>query len=206
MDFFFPNQKILVSPKSKNEKVNPALISKLFESIIYGGIYPISLLETVIRRVKIDSTDGKVNSVQAGIIKGCLNKIERKEDLKVSLDVTNTNQAYLCGRLFAVLEKLQQDASRNTLNRTIKDAYFASASAKPAIVFPKLIRLAQNHLNKVKHPTYYNKMMGEIIEQLSGEFPETLMLKEQGKFIIGYYQQYQSFFRKSEKSGEEEEV
>ena len=199
-------KKILVSPKSKNEKVNPALISKLFESIIYGGIYPISLLETVIRRVKIDSTDGKVNSVQAGIIKGCLNKIERKEDLKVSLDVTNTNQAYLCGRLFAVLEKLQQDASRNTLNRTIKDAYFASASAKPAIVFPKLIRLAQNHLNKVKYPIYYNKMMGEIIEQLSGEFPETLMLKEQGKFIIGYYQQYQSFFRKTEKSGEEEEV
>ena len=66
----------------------------------------------------------------------------------MSLDKTNQTPAYLCGRLFAVLEKLQQDASNNSLNRTIKDAYFASASAKPALVFPKLIRLAQNHLSK----------------------------------------------------------
>ena len=111
----------------------------------------------------------------------------------------------MCGRLFAILEKLQQEASNNSLNRTIKDAYFASASSKPALVFPKLIRLAQNHLNKVKYPSFYNKQIGEIIEQLNGEFPETLFLKEQGKFIVGYYQQYQSFFEKTGKNEEMEE-
>lgn len=123
----------------------------------------------------------------------------------MALDRENQNQAYLCGRLFAVLEKLQQEASGNSLNRTIKDAYFASASSKPALIFPKLIRLAQNHLNKVKYPVVYNKLIGEILNGLNGEFPETLFLKDQGRFIVGYYQQYQSFFERTEKTEEEEE-
>ena len=121
----------------------------------------------------------------------------------MALDKNNKTEAYLCGRLFAVLEKLQQDASGGVLNRTIKDAYFSSASVKPALIFPKLIRLAQNHLNKVKYPVYYNKLMGEIMSGLADKFPDTFSLSDQGRFIIGYYQQYQSFFEKTEKTEEE---
>lgn len=193
-------KKELISPKSSNEKVNPALLASLFESVVYGKRYPAVLLETMVRRVKTDSGKEKLNAVRAGVIKACINRNYSKEELKVALDLENHGQAYLCGRLFAVLEKLQQDASGNTLNRTIKDAYFASASSKPALVFPKLIKLAQNHLNKVKYPGYYNNLIREIIGHLNGEFPETLFLTDQGKFIIGYYQQYQSFFEKTEKS------
>lgn len=200
-------KKEMVSPKSNNEKVNPAVIARLFESIIYGGKYPEFLLETMIRRVKIDSGNEKIGSIRAGVIKACINRNLSKEEIKVSLDKTNRSQAYLCGRLFAVLEKLQQDASNNSLNRTIKDAYFASASAKPALVFPKLIRLAQNHLNKVSDPisVYYNKLIGEIIDGIGGEFPETFRLMDQGRFDIGYYQQNQDLWRKSDKSQETEE-
>lgn len=194
----------MISPKSKNDKVNPALISRLLETILNGGTYPVSLLETIIRRVKTDEGSGKINAIRAGIIKACINYRESKEELKVSLDKTNQTPAYLCGRLFAVLEKLQQDASNNSLNRTIKDAYFASASAKPALVFPKLIRLAQNHLNKVKYPVYYNKLIGEIMDGLQGEFPETLRLTDQGRFDVGYYQQNQDLWKKLSKSEETE--
>ena len=195
----------MVSPRSKNDKVNPALMARLFQSIIYGGAYPAALLETVVRRVKTDSGSAGINRVRAGVIKACINRNYKEEELKVALDKENYGQAYLCGRLFAVLEKLQQEASNNSLNRTIKDAYFASASSKPALVFPKLIRLAQNHLNKVKYPAFYNKLIGEIIGHLNGEFPETFFLKDQGKFIVGYYQQYQSFFEKAETAVEMED-
>lgn len=188
----------LRSPKSTSEKINPALLTKIFEAAIYGSRYPASLLETTVRRVKTD-TDESVNRVRAGIIKACINRNYKKEEFGVALDKENCGQAYLCGRLFAVLEKLQRDASGTKLNRTIKDAYFASASARPSIVFPKLIKLAQYHLNKVKSPGYYNRLLGEIMDKLNGEFPETLMLQDQGRFIIGYYQQYQSFFEKNEK-------
>lgn len=201
---FWRIKKELISPKNKNEKINPAIVTKLFESIIYGYPYPVSLLETVIRRIKTD-TDSKVNRVRAGIVKACINRNYAKGELKVALDKENYGQAYLCGRLFAVLEKLQQDASNNSLNRTIKDAYFASASSKPAMVFPKLIKLGQNHLGKVEYPTFYNKLIGEIMDKLEGEFPNTLLLVEQGKFIVGYYQQYQDFYKKKENVNETEE-
>lgn len=199
-------QKELVSPKSsdKNKTANPALIAKILESILNGTKYPDSLLETTIRRIKIDA-EYRLNGVRAGIIKACINRLSnKKEELKVALDKDNKNQAYLCGRLFAVLEEVQLDASGNNLNRTIRDAYFASASSRPASVFPKLIKLAQNHLStlkndKEKRHRNYNKLIQEIIANIEGGFPEILMLAEQGKFMVGYYQQYQSFFESSKK-------
>lgn len=192
-------KEALLPPKSKNVTINPALFTKIFEAMIYGTDYPQALLYETVRRVK---TDKIISSQRAGIIKACINRklrtLNKEEELKVALDKENKNQAYLCGRLFAVLEKLQQDVSGNSLNTTIKDAYFASASSKPATVFPKLIRLAQNHLKKSEWKEYYNGLIGEIIDYLDNEFPDNLLLAEQGKFIIGYYQQYQDFFTKKD--------
>lgn len=189
----------LISPKSSSDKMNPALLTKLFEAVLYGTSYPVSLLNTVVQRVKTDS-DKEINRVRAGLIKACLNRNYKKEEFGVALDKENNGQAYLCGRLFAVLERLQQSASKNALNRTIKDAYFASASSKPAMVFPKLLKLAQNHLGKLEKQTavFYNKLIGEIVDQIDGEFPETLLLPDQGRFVIGYYQQIQFFFTSKE--------
>ncbi len=200
---FINIKRELISPKSKADSVNPALISKMFEAVLSGGMYPTALLETVVRRVRTDS-DIRMNAVRAGLIKACINRNYQKGELKMALDRQNDGQAYLCGRLFAVLEKLQQDASGGSLNRTIKDSYFASAASKPVLVFPKLLKLAQTHLNKVKYPVYYNKLMGEIMDSLDGEFPETFLLADQGRFMVGYYQQYQSFFEKKEQPEEEE--
>ena len=194
-------KEALKVPKIKGDTVNSALMAKLFEAALYGGKYPVSLLETVVRRVK---TDKLITEVRAGIIKACINRNFAKEEFDVSLNQENLEPAYLCGRLFAVLEKLQQDASNNSLNRTIKDAYFGSACSNPAIVFPKLLRLAQNHLKKVKNPVFYNIQIGEIMDKLPGSFPNSLPLVKQGTFVIGYYQQYQSFFVKKEKSENKE--
>ncbi len=204
-----------ISLKNQGDKINPALLARLFEAVIYGKPYPEALLAAMVGRVKTDA-DIRVNEVRAGVIKACINRKYQKEELSVALNKDNVSPAYLCGRLFAVLEKLQQDASGNSLNRTIKDGYFASAVSKPAIVFPKLIILAQNHLDKVerlvKNPSnkirgaaYYNILIGEIIDKLTDKFPDTLGLSDQGCFIIGYYQQYQEFFVKKEKGQKEEE-
>lgn len=198
-------QKQLVSPKSKDAKVPPPLIAGLFASILNGTRYPDALLATVIARVKTDTDETqqkKVNHIRAGLIKGCLNRKAKKEEITMSLNLDNTNQAYLCGRLFAVLEKIQQDASGGNLNRTIKDSYFSSACSKPATVFPKLIQLSQNHLKKVEYVLFYQKLCGDIIDQLEDAFPSTLSLDEQGKFIIGYYQQNKALYAKKEKQQE----
>ncbi len=201
-------QKELLVPKISNDSLDPALSDKLIESILYGYRYPEELLYLVVRRIKTDSDEEKntyikLNSVRVGIVKACLNRRARlagkKEEFTMALDKNNTNSAYLCGRLFAVLEQLQQDASGNSLNRTIKDAYFSSACTQPAIIFPKLLRLAQNHLAKANYGSYWNSMIGEISAKLDGAFPTTLPLEEQGKFILGYYHQ---FFNRLEKKTE----
>lgn len=186
----------LRSPKSTSEKINPALLSKLFESVIYGKPYPNALLETIIRRVKADGDSG-VNRIRVGIIKACVNRNSKKEELGVALDKENSRRAYLCGRLFAVLERLQEDAAgRTKLNRTIKDTYFTAAMTRPSHVFPKLFSLAEHHLNKVKIPSIYEKLFSEIMEKMDGKFPEILPLQEQGEFIVGYYQQYPLVYKK----------
>lgn len=197
----------LISPKSSKEKVPSPLTAALFEAILKGTRYPDELLSTVITRVKTDSDEEnnhfiKINDVRAGLIKGCINRKQNKEEIKMSLDLENKNQAYLCGRLFAVLEKIQQDSSKATINTTIKDTYFSSACSRPATVFPKLYSLSQNHLKKFessKLRNYYNDKCLEIIDDLNGEFPQTLSNDDQGRFIVGYAQQYRDLYTKKSK-------
>lgn len=124
--------KELVSPNSANA-ISPALQSDIFQAILNGTNYPYTLLETVVRRVCTDSDTEdngfiKINAVRAGLIKAFINRKARingdKEEITMTLNPENTNPAYLCGRLFAVLEKIQLEATDVKLNRTIKDAYF----------------------------------------------------------------------------------
>ena len=92
----------LISPKSSKETVPPPLTAALFEAILKGTRYPDELLSTVITRVKSDSDEEnnhfiKLNDTRAGLIKGCINRKQNKEEIKMSLDLENKNQAYLCG-------------------------------------------------------------------------------------------------------------
>ena len=201
------------SGKKKESNIGATLLSSILKSILYGTSYPDNMLFSLVTRMKIDKIDidkdfiGRyINAVRAGAIKACINRqaraVNKKEELTVALDINNTNQAYLCGRLFAVLEKIQRiSLNGNEINRTIKDAYFASAASKPSLVFPKLLSLSQNHIKKLNdgNKVFYSKMVQEIISKIDGEFPDTLMLTDQGKFMIGYYHQVQAFFEKNNK-------
>ena len=198
----------LKAPKGGNENVPPPLIAGIFGAIMDGTKYPDQLLETVLRRVKIDKN---INYVRGGIVKACLNRKKRinkkTEEFKMALDKDCKNEGYLCGRLFAVLENVQGAALGRNLNRTIKDSYFSSACSNPASVFPKLVVLAQNHLSKIKSTSEgafinFDKLIGEITDKLGTGFPNTLSLDSQGAFALGYYQQHQDFFR-TNKNNEE---
>ena len=190
-------KKECISPKSSSDKINPALFAELLESAVYNRLYARSILETMVRRVK---TDKYINDTRAGVIKAYLIRNE-EEGVQVALDRQNENPAYLCGRLFAVLENMQNfSVGGGQLNSTIKDKYFASAAAKPASVFPTLIKLSQYHMKKISEGSqiFYAKLVGEIMNMMTNEFPKTLSLEDQGRFMIGYYQQVQTFYTKAE--------
>lgn len=115
----------------------------------------------------------------------------------MSLDKENLNIAYRLGRLFAVLEKIQMEANPG-INATIRDRFYASASATPGTVFAILMRLKNHHLAKIEHQgrrIYFENLLGEILEPVK-TFPSHLSLNDQGIFAIGYYHQNRDFFTK----------
>lgn len=204
--------KELISPKSTKDEIPPPLMTGIIRAAVEGVNYPEAMLQTAVMRVKTDRNDEKnhyvkFNHTRAGIIKACLNRRARRsnkeEEITMALNKENTNPAYLCGRLFAVLEKLQQDAAGGTLNTTIVDSYFSSACSKPSTVFPKLMELSNHHIKKVGG-SFFKSLIGEIIDPLDGEFPTTLGLDDQGRFIVGYYQQNRDLWTSKKNKADDE--
>ena len=117
------------------------------------------------------------------------------------LDIENTSPAYRLGRLFATLEKIQEEASPG-LNATIRERYYGAASSTPVCVFTTLLRLKNHHLAKLTNrgrAVNFERLVGEIMGGLQ-DFPKHLNLPEQGRFALGYYHQRQDFFNKPETS------
>ena len=114
------------------------------------------------------------------------------------LDKDNTNQGYLCGRLFAVLDKIQGEANGQ---HSIKERYMNAASATPAAVFATILNLSSHHSEKLSEGriVIFEKIKQEIIDKISADgFPAHLDLQDQGRFFVGYYHQSQDFYKTKE--------
>ena len=190
-----------VSPKSNDKAVSPLLSGSVLRSIFSGAPYPEALYSSVMVRIRAER---EISRGKAAIIKACLIRKHNKkyeEELNVSLNEQSKNGAYVLGRLFAVLEKAQQDANRG-IKSTIKDRYFTSACATPASVFPILLRLSHHHTSKSDYGYISERRIGELMEKLDVEnnpFPTHLSLDDQGIFILGYYHQQKANYAKKEK-------
>ena len=179
----------------KAENIPPTLIGALMRAILSGGRYPRSLLGAVIGRMRADS---EITGLRAAICKASLARDHRlgleEEDVPVSLNPDETNPAYRLGRLFAVYENVQRAALGN-VNATIKDRFFASASATPALVFPILERSASNHLASLRKGDkgglahWFEREIDSIFSGVGSTFPRSLRLEDQGRFAIGYHHQ-----------------
>lgn len=197
-----------VKPESRDKSASPLLAGSVLRSILTDSPYPAALYENILLRIRAEQEEHKINFRRAAILKACLIKNKRRK-ITVALDETSTHPAYVLGRLFAVLERIQQDADPS-IQATIKDRYFNAACATPARVFPVLQKLSQHHLRKLQDTskTYHEIQVGRIMDLLpmkEAPFPKTLSLEEQGIFILGYYHQRQHFFVKKEKKTETEE-
>lgn len=195
----------LSSPKTKTPSY--PLYASLMESILNGTRYPQALLGKVVQRCKTDRDDEEkrfraVNGRRIALIKACLNRqariMNKQEVISMALDTENNSQAYVCGRIFALLEYAQKKALGD-LNRSIKDSFFSSACTRPSSVFPRLMMLAQHHLEKADNGGYINKLISEAMDKIEGKFPSTLTTDEQGEFIAGYYHQNRSLYTKADK-------
>lgn len=183
---------ISVNADSKN--IPPRLGGDIMRAILEGTPYPTTWLNLAVNRAKAERN---VTPARAAAIKACLNRLSsQQEEVTVSLDKTNQNPGYVLGRLFSVLERVQEQANPG-INATIRDRFYSSASTTPVAAFPFLMKLKNHHLAKLQYKNFFEKMIGEIIENIS-DLPAHLDLADQGRFAIGYYHQRQAFFTKQE--------
>ena len=194
--------RLLVSTalQGKSDNIQPNLAGDFMRAILAGTPYPATLLSAAIRRIKAER---EVTYPRVSLIKAILARNARfyetnpKEDISMSLDTTNTNTGYRLGRLFAVLEKIQEEASPG-INATIRDRFYGSASSVPVTVFPHLMKLKNHHIAKLEskgRAINLEKIIGEIVDDIK-DFPGHLSLDDQGRFAVGYYHQRQDFFKK----------
>ena len=195
-----------VALQNKADNIPPNLGGAVVDAILAGPNvpYPSLWLNAAVGRCRAEQT---VNYLRAAAIKACLNRQQRhaalsspslapEKEFLPMLDLSNTNPAYRLGRLFAVLEKIQEEASPG-LNATIRDRYYGAASSTPVAVFTTLLRLKNAHLKKLPggRVASFEKLMGEVLGPVT-DFPKHLPLPDQGRFALGYYHQRQDFFTK----------
>ncbi|MEO2031344.1 MAG: type I-C CRISPR-associated protein Cas8c/Csd1 [Planctomycetaceae bacterium] len=202
----FPAVRQLLRETAREAKDIPPLLSgAVMRAVLTGAAYPQMLFAAVLRRIRADR---EVRSVRAAILKAFLNRTSRlgtstlAKEITMSLDPDRPEASYQLGRLFAELEKTQEDALPG-INDTIKDRYFSAASATPGTVFPRIIRMSQHHLRKLDHGSkiHRERQIQEICGRFD-DFPSHLNLNNQGLFALGYYHQRQAIFTKRTKPEE----
>lgn len=208
--------KAAENPNSDKSGLSPLLAGSLMRSILQDSPYPEALFRHVMMRIFADQdktddkgqiTSYKIGYVRAAFIKAYLlkNRVQHWEgQIQMAVNENCTSIAYVLGRLFSVLENVQEKANPG-INATIKDRYFNGACATPAVVFPTLLKLSNAHLGKLEagQAVYFNKKLGALMEKIpmpdtGVPFPARLSLEEQGAFVLGYYQETQSRYGKKE--------
>lgn len=210
--------KATANPNGKEQAASPLMAGSLFRAVLQNAKYPESVFQNIMLRVLADrdkDAEGgkaaiqKISHSKAAFIKAYLLKNGKEQwegKLQMALNENCNDISYVLGRMFSLLENIQQSANP-TINTTIKERYFNSACATPASVFPILLKLANTHLAKLDggKAVYFKKKMGALMDKIMMPdegipFPARLTLEEQGAFILGYYQETQARYK-----GKEEE-
>ena len=206
-----------VNQNARDKSPAPQLAGEVLRAILDNTPYPATLLNGVTLRIRAEH---QVTRGRAAILKAYYLKLQEatnrenpdipEEVLQVSLNPDAVNVPYTLGRLFSVLESIQSAANPG-INATIKDKYFNSAAATPAVIFPILVNLAQKHLKKLRGSNpglcvYYDKQLSQLCAGLGTDYPSRLNLPQQGSFQLGYYHQTQARYQGGQKKEETEHV
>lgn len=187
-----------VNQNARDKTPSPQMSGDVLRAILTGCRYPATLYQQTMLRIRAEHT---ITRGRAAILKAYLlrntNSTQYKEALTVELNEQTSYQPYVLGRLFSVLEAIQEKANPG-INATIRDKYFTSACATPSVIFPILLNLAQKHLKKMdeRYEIYYSKQISALTEKIVDSYPKHMTLEDQGIFQLGYYHQTQKRFEK----------
>ena len=189
-----------VNQNASDKSASPVLAGAVARAVFSGTLYPAALLSATNMRIRAEQ---EITPERAAIIKAYYLKNAHelcpKEVLTVSLNENSNNVPYVLGRMFYLYEYAQETANPG-INATIKDKYFNSASATPAVIFPVLDNLYSKHLRKMDagKKVFFERQVSDLKNRLGESYPTRMTLPEQGAFNLGYYHQKEYRFTKKE--------
>ena len=153
---------------------------------------PVSLLPNLLHRI---TRDGVIDAPRAALLRLCLRRslTPAPEDTTMTgLNQDAPEAAYQCGRLFRVLEDIQQNAIPE-INTTLADRNRA-VSRNPATL-SSLVENSRAHLKRLRRnqktvpaARALEARLDEVLERIN-PFPARFTITEQGLFILGYHHQ-----------------
>jgi CRISPR-associated protein Csd1 len=171
-----------------------------------------AVLAAALSRLRREQGSNRLTAERVGLVRLCVNDIQKTREggpiMAERLDTNQNDAAYLCGRLLAVYEALQYQAL-GEVNVTVADRYYAMASARPLLAFKRLEDLSRAHLKRLRRDkrgaaVALQQRVTEMIERIGqnayGNFPASLSLEEQGRFVIGYHCQKAEDIRRAKEA------
>lgn len=157
---------------------------------------PPSVLHHVLHRI---ASDGHIDTARAALLRLALCHPRDKEPrVSPGLDETCRDTAYVYGRVFAQMEKIQFKAHGKNINTTFGDRFLAGAIGNPTSAVIAGRKLASAWLSKIRRrpdtarsEPHLRKELDDLLDLVDTSEPLTGYLppQRQALFVLGYHHQ-----------------
>ena len=171
--------------------VPPPLMLQLYKTAMGGLVIPQSAKAKALLRTRTHIIqDEPISHAGMGLIKAHQIRNKGDQHMGTHLNPDHPEAAYQCGRLLAILARLQRSALGD-VGAGVVQRYYSAASQTPALTIGRLMSNAKNHLSKLdgglQH--WYENQIADVMACIDSSIPKTLDLEKQSLFALGYYQQ-----------------
>lgn len=169
-------------------------IQQLWHAALTGGAIPSFAAARTTLRTRVDIiNDESASHARMGLMKA-FHIRQGDQNMRPYLNPDHPHPAYHCGRVLAVLARLQR-AALGDVGTGVVQRYYTAASQSPGLILGRLAANAKNHLGKLEGGLahWYENQLAEVMSRIGDAAPRTLNLEEQSLFALGYYQQLATF-------------
>lgn len=187
-----------------DDRIRKQQLQRLFECRVEGGKIPYDFMRTIAG--KTHNTLSYSDNVRDDLFFTACAVIRKfyidykKEEIKMALEKEKFDISYQYGRLLAVIEKVERDTYRKDEGREPNavrmQSVFCSRPAKTAKIIIEQLKKSYMPKHSPGMRVYYDRLIGEIYEQIAlhPENEWNAPLKE--TYIIGYYLQKNELYTK----------
>jgi CRISPR-associated protein Csd1 len=227
-----------IAPKSKTKPAGHVYAS-LLGAATKGGKLEFNIAAAAIRRQAIEFANGADDKDKGVFAKRAAARVallklyfqlNKEKTMNEGNHEKQEHPAYLCGRVLALFDKIHNIAHKRETGSSPAYRYYGAASSTPALVFPRLRKLAAIHLEKIGGGLAHKLQQGvpkekadppresdfdglnQIIAKFSKDckWPRTLSLEDQGRFAIGFHyekaRKWPKYLKNANPGGEDDDA